>query len=248
MSSVFRFPYRGRREPAVAVDEILDDGPADGEEQDDVAESKPQRPSETRLKTTETNGSKPNRERSKKTPPGLLTQNGSGQGKGSKRGPRPVAQGRGGKGGAPRERIIVNGLKPENGPPEQVPSNRGSDNRSGNRSGQSSDNDHEDLAADSATDDRSTEKVVQRVGELEERVERLSVICEAMWQLLSDEAGLSLDQLSVRVEEMIAAQAQPDVEPELPEPESICPTCGETMPVGATTCLFCSARSNSTRS
>lgn len=83
-----------------------------------------------------------------------------------------------------------------------------------------------------------------KVDELEERLERLSTICEAMWELLSDGAGLSLDQLASRVEQRGAehAEAEQEIAKEEAKPQSLCPRCDEAMPVGAKTCLFCSAR------
>jgi hypothetical protein len=81
-----------------------------------------------------------------------------------------------------------------------------------------------------------------RVDELEDRLDRLGIICEAMWQLLSGEVGLSLDQLAAKVDEQRVGDTFLEEEPEPSEPESLCPDCGSAMPVGARTCLFCSAR------
>ncbi|MGI9599252.1 MAG: hypothetical protein ACR2QK_24020 [Acidimicrobiales bacterium] len=98
-----------------------------------------------------------------------------------------------------------------------------------------------------------------RVEQLEDRVERLSVVCEAMWDMLSQEVGLELEQLAARVEEMSPVDGPEqqqteqrrrplrrtgDKQKDAQDPESrTCPDCGEAMTAESKVCLFCSARS-----
>jgi hypothetical protein len=81
-----------------------------------------------------------------------------------------------------------------------------------------------------------------RVDELEARINRLTVVCEAMWDLLSGQVGLGLDELAEAVDSMTEELADDDEHHDA-ETTTDCPSCGKMMPVGAAICLFCTARS-----
>lgn len=89
-----------------------------------------------------------------------------------------------------------------------------------------------DRSAANPTDD-------DRLLRLEERVERLSAICEAMWDVVSDAVGLDLDQLTDRLADIDPAQALID-ETEFHD-DTVCPNCGNAKPADESLCLFCSA-------
>ncbi len=95
--------------------------------------------------------------------------------------------------------------------------------------------------ADAIGGEAARARQLSRVDELEDRLDRLGLICEAMWDLLSTEIGLDLGRLAARVEEM-AKNGSPEHDHRGPDVSS-CPECGEAMPLGAKTCLFCAARS-----
>lgn len=78
-----------------------------------------------------------------------------------------------------------------------------------------------------------------RVEALEERVERLSFICEAMWNLMSEELGLDLGRLTAKLAEIGSPDSSP-AEGDT-EDDTVCPNCGNAKPAEAELCLFCSA-------
>lgn len=83
-------------------------------------------------------------------------------------------------------------------------------------------------------------KGLDRMAELEERVERLSGVCEAMWRLISEEIGLGLDRLTAKVAEF-EANGVPSLDGTADE-SGTCPNCGNKKPSDERLCLFCSAR------
>lgn len=218
--------------------EADDDGTADGNGRHEPAETQTPANGETSVKATETNGSKPNRSRSKS------------QG-GPKRRPRPAPRGRNPKPPTPpRERVIVNGIKPLDAPSDENgvadPRRPSIENGTSQKPPIETQNGHRNSHKSQGAASPGTADLQDRVVDLEDRLERLSTVCEAMWQLLAGEVGLSLDQLAAKVEERSNEDKRLDQSPEPPAPQSICPDCGETMPVGSKICLFCSARANGT--
>ena len=90
--------------------------------------------------------------------------------------------------------------------------------------------------------DRTEKPVDQdRLESLEQRVERLSAICEAMWDVVSEEVGLDIDRLTARLADLDPSQALID-EADLQD-DTVCPNCGNVKPADEALCLFCSAGS-----
>lgn len=91
-----------------------------------------------------------------------------------------------------------------------------------------------------ASESNGSMRSAGRVGELEQRVDRLTDVCRAMWELLSAEVGLDLDQLAAMVEGMADESTSSE---DGDDGTDTCPGCSKAMPIGSNVCLFCMARS-----
>jgi len=81
-----------------------------------------------------------------------------------------------------------------------------------------------------------------RAGELEDRIGRLVLVTEAMWELLSTRFGLTVADLAERVREIDARDGQADGR-RTPTPSTVrCPACQAVVPAGKSTCQFCGAK------
>ena len=79
--------------------------------------------------------------------------------------------------------------------------------------------------------------------DLLDRIERLTLVTEAMWELLSERTNLTLADLATRVREIDARDGQIDGRHgPVPDAEPIrCPSCQAAVPRGKATCQFCGA-------
>jgi hypothetical protein len=79
--------------------------------------------------------------------------------------------------------------------------------------------------------------------ELNDRIERLVLVTEAMWELMSERLGISAADLAARVREIDARDGHIDGKRgEASEAPMIqCPSCQAVVPRGKTTCQFCGA-------
>lgn len=75
-----------------------------------------------------------------------------------------------------------------------------------------------------------------RVLSVDERVDRLSLIVEAMWELL-EESGFSEEALKAKVEEIDARDGRTDGKANRPPVR--CRACGSSSPAGRPTCQMC---------
>jgi hypothetical protein len=88
--------------------------------------------------------------------------------------------------------------------------------------------------------------VRQRETDLDEQVrglqmhtERLSIACQALWEILQDKVGISHDELSAKMTEIDQREG--------PNGGKIkthilqCPSCGRTVNSSRRTCLYCGA-------
>lgn len=71
---------------------------------------------------------------------------------------------------------------------------------------------------------------------LEDRLNRLSIVVEAMWSLLED-AGYSREDLAERIEQVDAADGQTDGR--AVRPALRCPQCDSAVAADAALCQFC---------
>jgi len=79
--------------------------------------------------------------------------------------------------------------------------------------------------------------------ELNDRVGRLVLVTEAMWELLSERLGLTIVELAARVREVDARDGRVDGKHGIAEgaPQIRCPSCQAVVPAGRTICQFCGA-------
>jgi len=78
---------------------------------------------------------------------------------------------------------------------------------------------------------------------LDDRIERLILVTEAMWELLSERSGVTVEQLAERVRAIDARDGRADGRHGLPEdaPRLYCSACQAAIPPGRKVCQFCGA-------
>lgn len=83
----------------------------------------------------------------------------------------------------------------------------------------------------------------RRDEELEERVDRLVLLTEAMWELLSQRFGLTIADLQAHVREIDGRDGRYDGRrgPTAPVERHRCVSCDAAVPAGAANCQFCGA-------
>ncbi len=74
-----------------------------------------------------------------------------------------------------------------------------------------------------------------RVRELEHRVERLALACNAMWALLRNQAGITDRQLQEKIAQMDAADGVDGQGRNLVQ----CPSCGRNVSPRRGKCMYC---------
>lgn len=73
---------------------------------------------------------------------------------------------------------------------------------------------------------------------VEDKLDRLLLLCEAMWDLLSTRAGVTEEELVARVMELDAASGAVDGKRAVPAP-STCRGCGAKVGAQLRSCQFC---------
>jgi len=80
----------------------------------------------------------------------------------------------------------------------------------------------------------------RRDAEIYERIGRLHLVTEAMWEILSERYGFTVDQLAERVREIDARDAAAITSRDaIHVPEFRCPSCRAMIPAGKQKCQFC---------
>lgn len=93
-------------------------------------------------------------------------------------------------------------------------------------------------AQESASDARrSSRDAVHRVNDLENDVQRLLLITQALWTIVQDELNLTDDQLAERVREIDLSDGRLDGK--VRQDIQNCPQCGRSMSRRHRRCLFC---------
>jgi len=94
---------------------------------------------------------------------------------------------------------------------------------------------------------KDTQLVLEKITHsLDERVNRLALICEAMWQLIKEQTELNEDDLKKRItkielqEGRLEGKINRTVSRELPQ---ICPECGARLSRKYNHCQFCGYKS-----
>jgi len=105
----------------------------------------------------------------------------------------------------------------------------------------------ENLKARQITGESDTDRVASRAramgDEMNARVERLVLVTEAMWELLSERTGLTVAELAERVRTLDVQDGHMDGKrgPAASASQVRCPSCQAVVPAGKTTCQFCGA-------
>lgn len=91
--------------------------------------------------------------------------------------------------------------------------------------------------------ERASERTRAMGVELHDRVGRLILVTEAMWELLSERLGITVGDLAARVREIDARDGRVDGRRDsVPLASQVrCPSCQAVVPTGKTTCQFCGA-------
>jgi ribosomal protein S27AE len=75
--------------------------------------------------------------------------------------------------------------------------------------------------------------------QLQDRVDRLSLICLAMWSLIEEKTGLTQEDLARRVEEIDLQDGLPDGK--VTRTVRKCDRCGRTLSPRHNRCMYCGA-------
>ncbi|HUU21809.1 MAG TPA: hypothetical protein VM389_04655 [Phycisphaerae bacterium] len=90
-----------------------------------------------------------------------------------------------------------------------------------------------------ALDKQQAERASRKAAGVEQRMDKLVLVCMAMWSLLKERAGLSEEDLLQRVGEIDMMDGQADGKSL--KQVAKCPQCGRTMSPRHSRCLYCGA-------
>jgi hypothetical protein len=96
----------------------------------------------------------------------------------------------------------------------------------------------EDTAA--AIDRDHAERAARQVQQYEERLDRLALVCMALWSLLKEQTDLTEEDLLERVRQIDLTDGKEDGKAK--RQIAKCPQCGRTMSPRHGRCLYCGAR------
>jgi hypothetical protein len=86
----------------------------------------------------------------------------------------------------------------------------------------------------------SAAAAARQVRNLEDRVDRLTLVCSALWSLLRERNGLTEEELMERVKEIDLADGRLDGKAPR-QPPATCGACGRTFAARHARCLWCGA-------
>jgi hypothetical protein len=88
---------------------------------------------------------------------------------------------------------------------------------------------------------RVEDRLQQETQQLEAKIDGLALICEAMWELLSERTGVSKAELMQKIAEIDQRDGRSDgrIRPRL----ATCPDCLRPLQSGQTRCIYCGATS-----
>lgn len=96
-----------------------------------------------------------------------------------------------------------------------------------------------DSAAHRAGDNR------ERIREFEDRIDRLTLVNMAMWELLSEKLGVSRDELEQKIHDIDLSDGRLDGKVRVPTQQ--CPSCDRTLSKRHAKCMYCGQDSGSHR-
>ena len=80
-------------------------------------------------------------------------------------------------------------------------------------------------------------RAVREVEELERRLERALLVCEAMWTIMREKLGLSDEELIERIKEVDLSDGKLDGR--VRRRGTYCPSCGRLVPSKFHRCMYC---------
>ena len=92
---------------------------------------------------------------------------------------------------------------------------------------------------DAADSRRHANRALQSADELRSDLDRLTLACQAMWELLRDGLGVTEEQLATKIREVDLRSGMLDGKPAAAPNE--CVACGRTVNARHATCLYCGA-------
>jgi predicted Zn-ribbon and HTH transcriptional regulator len=87
---------------------------------------------------------------------------------------------------------------------------------------------------------KNASESVRVVRNLEDRVDRLTLVCSALWSLLREKTGSTEEELLARVREIDLSDGKLDGKLARPPPAT-CGSCGRTFSSRHVRCLWCGA-------
>ena len=74
---------------------------------------------------------------------------------------------------------------------------------------------------------------------LEDKIDKLALICRAMFEILQQTSGVTDEQLAAKIHEIDARDGEADGRMSAVQPGKVCPKCGATISPKFGRCLFC---------
>jgi ribosomal protein S27AE len=88
-----------------------------------------------------------------------------------------------------------------------------------------------------------TRRLQDEVRRLEDKLDKLTLVCMAMWSVLSEQAGVTEEALTERVQKLDLQDGKQDGK--VSRSTRQCPQCGHTMSARHSRCLYCGAEDES---
>ena len=87
------------------------------------------------------------------------------------------------------------------------------------------------------TAERKANQVERDAMALEHKVDHLALACQALWEILSEKAGVTHEELAQKMTEIDLRDGQQDgrISPHVIQ----CPACGRNVSNAKPTCMFC---------
>ena len=102
-----------------------------------------------------------------------------------------------------------------------------------------------ELGSLQADSDRRITNTGDKLRELEQRYERMTLVTNALWQLLKEHTGLTDGDLKKYIEKVDLADGTRDGKITRPKGAMDCPQCSRRVLKSATVCAWCGTRLNS---
>ncbi len=81
------------------------------------------------------------------------------------------------------------------------------------------------------------DRYAQDIADLKRHSERLSLACQAMWELVRERTGLTEDEIETKILEIDARDGR--IDRKIATRQLVCPSCGKPTNSRRTTCVLC---------